>query len=134
MTVYIAGFICALILAALVVAWIAYCMFVRERHKSESYQYNISDLQHRNYLHTQEEDEVPDAKKNKEITAGFFYLPSRHKDKDDYVKRPDYPEGPVSLTSPSTEKLIEMLNESADVHYKDGIYEVDSHVKFHSDV
>lgn len=83
-----------------------------------------------------EEDNEPEEKKEKEVvTAGFFYLPSRHKHKEDaYVKRPDYPEGPISLTSPSTEKLIDMLNESADVHYKDGIYEVDSRVTFHSDV
>lgn len=110
-------------------------MFIRERHKSESHQYTISDLQHRNYLHSLQDDEIPEVKKEKEITAGLFYLPSRHKaNEDDYVKRPDYPEGPVSLTSPSTEKLIDMLNESADVHYKDGIYEVDGHVTFHSDV
>ncbi|KAG6454420.1 uncharacterized protein LOC115446270 [Manduca sexta] len=127
MTVYIAGFICALVLAALVLAWIAYCMFVRERHKSEVYQYSISDLQHRNYLMSQTPEN--EKKEEKELTVGYFVLPSRKHKEEDYNNRPDYPESPVPISQPSTDKLIEILNEE-ETHYKDGIYEVDSKVMY----
>uniref|UniRef100_A0A2A4IYG9 Uncharacterized protein n=1 Tax=Heliothis virescens TaxID=7102 RepID=A0A2A4IYG9_HELVI len=132
MAMYI-GFIVALVLAALVIIWIAYCMFVRERHKSERFHHNIADIQHKNYVLSQMEDEVP---VKKDLGVGVFVLPSRHKQKtEDYDKRPDYPESPVHVTHQSTDKLIHILNESADdLHYKDGIYEVDSHQPCHSEV
>ncbi|KOB74982.1 tRNA 5-methylaminomethyl-2-thiouridine biosynthesis bifunctional protein MnmC [Operophtera brumata] len=122
MVVYIAGFICALVLAGIVVAWIAYCMFIRERHKSEYYQYNISDLKHKNDLLSLNHDDV-----EKEITAGVLILPSRHRQRDEeYGNRPDYPESPAPV-SPSTEKLIDVFSDKAvEAYYKDGIYEVDS--------
>lgn len=134
MSVYIAGLICALVLAALVVIWIAYCMFVRERHKSEYYQYNISDLQHRQFEQTMEQDKMEKVE-TKGITAGIFILPSRHKQKDEYDMRPDYPESPVHKMDTGTDKLIEIFNDNtADIHYKDGIVEVDSNAAYHSDV
>lgn len=114
------------------IAWIAYCMFIRERHKSELYQYTISDLQHKNHLLsmnlTTEDDVV------KEIKAGILILPSRHKQKDEeYGMRPDYPESPAPV-SPSTKKLIDVFNEGVEEYYKDGIYEVDNSALCHSDV
>ncbi|KAL0820553.1 hypothetical protein ABMA28_006401 [Loxostege sticticalis] len=130
MSVYIAGFICALVLAAIVVLWIAYCMFVRERHKSEFYHHNISDLQRRQCVLSQEDDKVD----KKEITAGIFILPSRRKHKDeDYVKRPDYPESPVHRMETGTDQLIEIFNDNVDVHYKDGIIDPDCN-PYHSEV
>ncbi|CAG9795802.1 unnamed protein product [Diatraea saccharalis] len=133
---YIAGFIVALVLAALVVIWIAYCMFVRERHKSEFYQYNISDLQHREFEQPPQNEKVME---KKEITAGIFILPSRRKQKDDYVKRPDYPESPTHQMDTGTDKLIEIFNENtADIHFRDGIMDdetnVCSNAAYHSDV
>lgn len=126
MSVYIAGFICAIVLALFVIAWIAYCMFIKERHKSELHQYNISDLQHRNYMLAQEQERHKTEKEAKEVSVGVFVLPSHHKQKDDdFNKRPDYPESPIHMTQPRTDKLIEILNED-DFHYKDGIYEVDA--------
>ncbi|XP_028174942.1 uncharacterized protein LOC114363426 [Ostrinia furnacalis] len=133
MSVYIGGFICALVLAAIVVVWIVYCMFIRERHKSEFYHYNISDLQRRQYeLSEETEKEV----EKKEITAGIFILPSRRKQKDeDYDKRPDYPESPVHCMETGTEQLIEIFNDNAvDIHYRDGIIEIDSNSPYHSEV
>ncbi|XP_061383992.1 uncharacterized protein LOC116771851 [Danaus plexippus] len=109
MTTYIVGFICALVLALVLVVWITYCMFCKEKHKSEIYQYNISDLRRYNYEIAQDHEE----KKCKEVTAGIFILPSRHKEKDDsYIKRPDYPEGPVSNLQPRTEQLIDIISDS----------------------
>nr|XP_021190530.2 uncharacterized protein LOC110376390 [Helicoverpa armigera] len=133
MAIYV-GFIVALVLAALVIIWIAYCMFVRERHKSEVFHHNIADIQHKNYV-LQMEDEEPKKDVKKDLAVGVFVLPSRHKQKTEtYDKRPDYPESPVHVTH-STDKLINILNDSADdLHYKDGIYEVDSHQPCHSDV
>ncbi|RVE43735.1 hypothetical protein evm_011584 [Chilo suppressalis] len=133
----IAGFIVALVLAALVVLWIAYCMFVRERHKSEFYHYNISDLHHRQFEQTAEKEQEKE-KKAPGITAGIFILPSRRKQKDDYVQRPDYPETPQQMDT-GTDKLIEIFNENtADVHFRDGIMDSDpnmcSNAAYHSDV
>lgn len=109
-------------------------MFIRERHKSESYQYNISDLQHKNYLLTLQQDDLVE-KEAKEVTAGVLILSSR-KHKDEYEKRPDYPESP-SPVSPSQDKLIEILNDTGvetEACYRDGIYEVDRSALYHSDV
>lgn len=102
-------------------------MFIRERHKSESYQYNISDLQHRNNMLAQQQQEKRKTEKEaKAVSVGVFVLPSRHKQKNDDINaRPDYPESPIHMTQPSIDKLIEILNED-DLHYKDGIYEVDA--------
>ncbi|KAF9424879.1 hypothetical protein HW555_000180 [Spodoptera exigua] len=126
MTLYIIGFVIALVLAAFVIMWIAYCMFIRERHKSEFFHHNISDLQRKNYIldMEQNEDEVPS---KKEMAVGVLVLPSRRKHKiEEYDKRPDYPESPPHISHHSTDKLIDILGDTADVHYKDGIYEVDS--------
>lgn len=116
--------------AGLVVAWIAYCMFIRERHKSEYYQYNISDLKHKNHLLSLNQDDV-----EKEITAGVLILPSRQRRRDEeYDKRPDYPES-VAPVSPSTEKLIDVFSDNGvETCFMDGIYEVDSSARYHSDV
>lgn len=84
-------------------------MFFKERHKSESYQYDISDLRRRNYELAQEQEEQV---KTKEITAGIFILPSRQKQKDEYDKRPDYPESPAPRLEPRTDKLIEIFEET----------------------
>ncbi|CAH2089590.1 unnamed protein product [Euphydryas editha] len=134
MSTYIIGFICTLILAAFLIAWIAYCMFCRERHKSENYQYDISDLRRKNYELAQEQQES----NTKEITAGIFIMPSRHKQKEDnsYNKRPDYPEGPVANMQPRTDKLIEIFNEDTqDVENRKSVgFDIDSDVKFFSDV
>ncbi|XP_053614663.1 uncharacterized protein LOC128677674 [Plodia interpunctella] len=134
----IAGFICAVVLAALVVAWIAYCMFVRERHKSEYHQYDISDLQRRQCATGESADvnkSMTEVKEEKAgIRAGIFILPSRHKHNDeDYDKRPDYPESPAPRMV-GTDRLIEILNDSVEVHNKEGIYEVDSGVPYQSEV
>ncbi|XP_026763199.1 uncharacterized protein LOC113521746 [Galleria mellonella] len=131
----IAGFICAVVLAALVLAWIAYCMFVKERPKAEYYQYNICDLQHRQQVLS----ETPENNtEKKEVAAGIFILPSRHKNVDDsYKKRPDYPESPPPVKEVGTDKLVEIFNENsvgADVHHKDGIYQVDSSAPYDSEV
>lgn len=105
----------------MVIAWIAYCMFVKEKHKSEFYHHNISDLQRRNEILGQVEETTPE---KKDIGVGILVLPSRHKNNDDqFEKRPDYPESPIPISMPSTDKLIEILDEA---HYRDGIYEVDS--------
>lgn len=107
-------------------------MFVRERHKSEFYQYNISDLQHRAYQLSLEEEKKAE---KKEITAGIFILPSRRKQKDEeYYKRPDYPESPVPRLDTSTDRLVDIFNDNVDVHYRDGIIEVDSNAPYHSEV
>ncbi|XP_075981777.1 uncharacterized protein LOC142980291 [Anticarsia gemmatalis] len=133
MVLYITGFVIALVLAVLVIAWIAYCMFVREKHKSEFFHHNISDLQRRNQILNINEESAPE---KKDMSVGVFVLPSRHKQKDEeYDKRPDYPESPVPVSHPSTDKLLEILNDGdADVHYRDGIYEVDSPAPYHSQV
>lgn len=111
--------------AALVIIWIAYCMFVRERHKSEFFHHNIADLQRRNHILDETVDEKPT---KKEMAVGVFVLPSRHKQNiEEYDKRPDYPESPPHVSHHSTEKLIDMLDDNIDVHYGDGIYEIDSH-------
>lgn len=91
-------------------------MFFKERHKSESYQYDISDLRRRNYELAQEREEQV---KVKEITAGIFMLPSRQKHKDEYDKRPDYPESPAPKLEPRTDQLIEIFNESPSPTYSD---------------
>ncbi|KAI5643010.1 hypothetical protein NE865_05051 [Phthorimaea operculella] len=117
-------------------------MFCRERHKSELYQYDISDIRHRNYQLAQEQEareaEAKDPEYKKTITAGVFILPSRHKQKDDaYQKRPDYPESPPPNLQAGADKLVDIFNDGvadADVHYKDGIYEIDSKSQYHSDV
>lgn len=153
MGVYIAGFICALVLvssflilhifrvlctnlrhdfpqAGLVVAWIAYCMFIRERHKSEYYHYNISDIRYKNQIMSLNQDE---ADVEKEMKVGVLILPSHKRQRDEeYGCRPDYPESPAPV-SPSTEKLIDVFNDGVEA-YKDGIYEVDSRAPYHSDV
>lgn len=116
------------------IAWIAFCMFCRERHKSERYQYNISDLRRKNYELAQEQQES----NTKEITAGIFILPSRHKQKEDnsYNKRPDYPEGPVTNLQPRTDKLIEIFIENSPhvEPIKSVEFYIDSDIRFHSDV
>lgn len=108
-------------------------MFVRERHKSEYYQYNICDLQRREGQLAEITDSRPDIKEEKGITAGIFILPSRHKHKNEgYDRRPDYPESPPRMVG--TEQLIEIVSDAVDDHYKDGIYEVDSSAPYHSEV
>lgn len=74
--------------------------------------------------------------KKKHFPAGIFILPSKHNQKDDYErKRPDYPESPPPLALPNVGKLVEVLdNDSSDVEYKDGILEIDSNAKYHSEV
>lgn len=108
-------------------------MFCRERHKPEHYQYDISDLKHRNLEIAQEHETKA---KKKPLAAGIFVLPSRHKQKDDYErKRPDYPESPPPIQLPSVGKLVEVLdNDSSDLEYKDGILEIDSNAQYHSEV
>lgn len=105
-------------------------MFIRERHKSEYFHHNISDLQRRSHIlsednssYSKNEEEEP---KKKEITAAVFVLPSRHKDQTKFDKRPDYPESSAPFSHHSTSKLIDILDDSDNMHYKDGIYEVDS--------
>ncbi|KAL4714984.1 hypothetical protein ACJJTC_003135 [Scirpophaga incertulas] len=133
---YIAGFICAVILAALVLVWIAYCMFIKERHKPKFYQYNIQDIQKKHHeiiLSKGKDVEQPKS----DIKAGLIILPSRRKPADDYNSRPDYPESPVHKMAGGggTDMLIEAFNENAiDVHYGDGIVEIDSNSHCHSDV
>ncbi|XP_059060822.1 uncharacterized protein LOC131853798 [Achroia grisella] len=135
MSADLAGFICAVILAVLVLLWIAYCMFVRERPKAEFYQYNICDLQRRQQILS---DLSGDNTETKEVTAGIFILPPRNKNIDDgYEKRPDYPESPPHRMEVSTDKLVEICNESsvgADVHHKGGIDQVDKTISYHSEV
>jgi hypothetical protein len=101
-------------------------MFIRERHKPEYLQYNISDLQHRQYqLSLEQGKEV----EKTEIKAGVFILPSRHRRQkdDDYDKRPDYPESPVHKMDSSKDNLIDIFNDkSVDLHYRDGIVEIES--------
>ncbi|XP_047536090.1 uncharacterized protein LOC125070322 [Vanessa atalanta] len=134
MSTYIAGFIFALILSAFLIAWIAYCMFCKERHKSEHYQYSVSDLRRKNYEIAQEQQES----NTKEVTAGIFMVPSRHKQKEDYTydKRPDYPEGTVMNLQPRTDKLIEIFNDTPqDVEMRKCVeFDIDSNVRYHSDV
>ncbi|XP_063626799.1 uncharacterized protein LOC134798322 [Cydia splendana] len=140
MTQYIAGLICALVLAAFMVVWFAYCMFVRERHKDEHH-YNISDIIKRNTILSELEACETTEEKKSGLVAGVFILPSRHKhkekekeEKDDYDKRPDYPESPVPLQL-STEKLVELLNDGEkDDFYKDGTLEIGSNATYISDV
>lgn len=111
------------------IIWIVWCMFFRERHKSELYQYDISDIRHRNCILAEEEANAN--KKEKEIYAGIFILPSHKQKVEEYDKRPDYPESPP----PKADKLIEIFDDNnAEVHYQDGIYEVDSSAPYHSDV
>ncbi|XP_068620283.1 uncharacterized protein [Battus philenor] len=115
MSTFIVGFVCAVILAVFLIAWIAYCMFCRERHKPEHFQYSIDDLRIRNFEIAQEQDEGI----KKEVTAGIFIMPSRHHQDDDYVSRPDYPESPAPRLQPATDKLIDILSDSsvnADIH------------------
>ncbi|KAM3963286.1 uncharacterized protein ACR2FA_002650 [Aphomia sociella] len=138
MSADVAGFICAVVVAVLVIAWIAYCMFVKERPKSEFYQYNICDLQRRNQVLSEPCDDTTE-KTSKEITAGIFILPSLHKNKDDdYKKRPDYPESSASrLKVQGTDNLIEIFDESssgADAQHKHDIYEVDGRFPNDSEV
>lgn len=107
-------------------------MFCRERHKSEYHQYDIADLKKRNLEIAQDQESKA---KKKQLAAGIFILPTKHKQKDDYErKRPDYPESPPPLALP-VGKLVEVLdNESSDVEYKDGILEIDSNSQYHSEV
>lgn len=110
-------------------------MFCKERHKSENYQYNISDIRRLNYELAQEQQE----NNTKEVTAGIFMLPSRHKQKEDftYAKRPDYPEGTVTNLQPKTDNLIEIFNESPDDKENRkcvGFDVIDSDVPYHSEV
>lgn len=116
--------------AALVLIWIAYCMFVRERHKSECYQYNIADLERRREILSAVNEAPTETKK--EITAGVFILPSLRKPKNEgYYNRPDYPESPPPMSHPSTDRLINILDGEDHgchtAHYSDGICEVVSH-------
>ncbi|XP_045777535.1 uncharacterized protein LOC123875640 [Maniola jurtina] len=135
MSTYIIGLICAMILAAFVIAWITFCMFCKERHKSESYQYNISDLRRKNYEIAQEQMEENSAKEYKEVTAGIFIMPSRHKEDYSYEKRPDYPEGTLADLQPRTDKLIEIISDSpTDAEHKSVGFDLDSSVPYHSDV
>ncbi|CAK1584461.1 unnamed protein product [Parnassius mnemosyne] len=131
MSTYIAGLICAIILAVFITVWIAYCMFCRERHKPEYYQRNIDDLRLRNFEIAQEQDDQI----KKQITAGIFILPSRHKHHDDdYVSRPDYPESPAPHLQPNTERLIDILNDSPDEVHKSVSFDLDSSERYCSDV
>lgn len=111
----------------LVVIWIAYCMFCRERHKSELHQYNISDIRHKLEIEAQQEE-----KKQTGLSAGIFILPRIKTKNDEYDKRPDYPESPAPIVQTGPEELIKMFNEgakSADVNL-----EIDSNSQYHSDV
>ncbi|XP_034835685.1 uncharacterized protein [Maniola hyperantus] len=135
MSTYIIGLICAMILAAFVIAWITFCMFCKERHKSESYQYNISDLRRKNYEVAQEKMEENSAKEYKEVTGGIFIMPSRHKEDYSYERRPDYPEGTLANLQPRTDQLIEIISDSpTDAEHKCVGFDVDSSVPYHSDV
>lgn len=121
--------------AAFVIAWITFCMFCKERHKSETYQYNISDLRRRNYQFAQEQ--IEEKSDTKEVTAGIFIMPSRHKThKDDYSyeKRPDYPEGTLANLQPRTDRLIEIIDNPTDGDRKCVDFDLDSSVPYHSDV
>ncbi|KPJ05769.1 PREDICTED: uncharacterized protein LOC106114050 [Papilio xuthus] len=115
MSTFIVGFICAIILAIVLIVWLAYYMFCRERHKPEHFQYSIEDLRIRNIEIAQDQDEGV----KKQVTAGIFLMPSRHHIDNDYISRPDYPESPAPQLQPKTEKLIDILNDGpvdADVH------------------
>lgn len=104
-------------------------MFIRERHKSEYYQYTISDIRYKNQVMC-----LNQADAEKELTAGVLILPSHRRQQDEeYGGRPDYPESPAPI-SPSTEKLLKEFNDGVDICYKDGIYEVDTCAPYHSDV
>ncbi|XP_011568443.3 uncharacterized protein LOC105398088 [Plutella xylostella] len=129
------GLICAIILAVFVVIWITYCMFCRERHKSELYQYNISDLLHKNQIEAQNLEE----KKESGLAAGIFILPSRHKQADDeYEKRPDYPESPVSALRPGPDDLVKILDDSdkpdCDARNYVTLDNIGSNSQYHSEV
>ncbi|CAB3227437.1 unnamed protein product [Arctia plantaginis] len=128
MNSYVAGFIVALILALLVIAWITYCMFVKEKHKSEFYHHNISDLQRRNEILGQVEETAP---QEKEIDVGTLVLPSRHENKDEESEKRlnsllpsfclldiHYPESTIHISTPITEKLMEILDDGdTDANY-----------------
>ncbi|XP_041984362.1 uncharacterized protein LOC121736950 [Aricia agestis] len=110
---FIIGFICSLILAALIVIWIIYCMFFKEKPKSEAYQFSISDLRRKNYEIAQEQEVTNE--KVKEVTAGIFILPSKkkHDNIESYIdKRPDYPEGTIGNIQPRMDNLIEIFDDS----------------------
>ncbi|CAG4947307.1 unnamed protein product [Colias eurytheme] len=134
MSTFLAGFITALVLAIIVIIFIAYCMFCKERHKSERFQYDISDIRQKNIEIAQEQEQET---KTKEVTAGIFILPrKRHKEDYTYQKRPDYPEGPVSKIEPKTDKLIDILNENSPgtESRKCVEFDLDPDVPYHSDV
>ncbi|KAI8420216.1 hypothetical protein MSG28_008761 [Choristoneura fumiferana] len=135
MTEYIAGFIAAIVLSALLVLWLIYCMFVRERHKRHAH-YSIGDIIKRNQeLELQANAEITPEKKSG-LSAGIFILPTRHRHKDDYdyEKRPDYPESRVPMPLQlSTDKLVEFCDDNDDF-YKDGTLEIGSNATYISDV
>ncbi|CAK1552523.1 unnamed protein product [Leptosia nina] len=130
MSTFLAAFICALVLALIVIIFIAYWMFYKERHKSERFQYDITDIRRANMEIASEQG------KTKEVTAGIFVLSrKRHKEDYSYRKRPDYPEGPASpATDFKTDKLIDILNDSSPGDRKCVEFDLDPDVPYHSDV
>lgn len=111
-------------------------MFVRERHRSHPH-YSIGDIIKKNQeLELERNAEITPEKKTG-LSAGIFILPTRHRHKDDndYEKRPDYPEGrvPMSLEL-STEKLVEFCDDRTNDFYNDGTLEIGSNATYISDV
>lgn len=73
---------------------------------------------------------------DKKITAGIIFLPTRHKQKDVYVSRPDYPELSTRNVETGANELITIFNEStmaADVHNLNNM-ECISDAQYHSEV
>ncbi|VVD02095.1 unnamed protein product [Leptidea sinapis] len=132
MSTFIAGFICALLLAAVIVLFIAYCMFCKERHKSERFQYDITDTRLSNYEVAQEKN-----KGNKEVAGVFVLARKSHKQDYSYSKRPDYPEGPVGVQpGMETSRLIEIVSDSSpDTDKRKCVdFNLDPDVPYHSEV
>lgn len=126
--------------SALVLAWITYCMFFKEKPKSELNHYDISDIQCKNQQILQE---PVVGKKKRELMAGIFILPGRraHHKKDTYYdKRPDYPESPVPALQTGADDLVKVFNDctleagATVTDNKEYCYEIDSGSQYHSDV
>ncbi|CAF4808050.1 unnamed protein product [Pieris macdunnoughi] len=107
MSAFLTAFICAIVLAVIVIIFIAYCMFCNERHKSERFQFDITDIRRTNIEIAQKHEQ-----KTKEVSGVFVLARKKHREDYSYHKRPDYPEGPVTIIEPRTDKLIEILNDS----------------------